>query len=109
MYFHKQDVQGISSLRILLLGFISLSMFILTYQIYFSVRLKKSLLIILSIGVVLNLLLNYLYLPQYGIIASAWASSICYTLVAILSFLDLYYLKKGNYKRRTLTMDEERE
>ena len=108
MYFHNQDVQGILSLRILLLGFISLSMFILTYQIYFSVRLKKSLLIILCIGVAVNLLLNYLYLPQYGIIASAWASSICYTLVAILSFIDLYYLKKRNYIRKTLIRDEER-
>lgn len=108
MYYNKVNFEGYNSLRVLMIGFVSLSLFILNYYIYFSVRLKKSLLIILALGVVLNLSLNYIYLPQYGIIASAWASSICYTLVAILSIIDLYYLKKRNYIRKTLMLDEER-
>lgn len=108
MYYDKINLEGSNSLRVLLIGFVSLSLFMLNYYIYFSVRLKKSLLIILGIGVVLNLLLNYVYLPKYGIIASARASSICYTLVALLSIFDLYYLKKKNYIKKTLVTDEER-
>lgn len=107
-YYKKPNPIGSESLRILLFGFVGLSVFLFNYYIYFSIRIKKSLIIILSIAVVLNLTLNYLYLPQYGIIASAWASSICYTLVAILSIIDLYYLKKRNYIRKTLMLDEER-
>jgi O-antigen/teichoic acid export membrane protein len=108
MYFDKIDIEGTYSLRTLLIGFISLSLFIFNNYIYFSIRLKKSLIIILAIGVALNLLLNYIYLPSYGIIASAWSSSICYTLVAMLSIFDLYYLKKKNYIKKTLVSDEER-
>jgi O-antigen/teichoic acid export membrane protein len=107
-YYNKPNPIGAESLRILLVGFVGLSLFIFNYYIYFSIRLKKSLIIILFIGVVLNLLLNYLYLPQYGILASAWASSICYSLVAILSFIDLYFLKKRNYRRKIILLDEER-
>ena len=108
IYFDKVNFEGANSLRVLLIGFVSLSLFILNYYIYFSVRLKKSLLTILAFGVALNLLLNYIYLPRYGIMASAWSSSICYTLVALLSVFDLYYLKKKNYIKKTLVLDEER-
>lgn len=108
IYFNKVNLEGSNSLRVLLIGFVSLSLFMLNYYIYFSVRLKKSLLTILAIGVVLNLLLNYIYLPKYGIIASAWASSFCYTLVALSSIIDLYYLKKKNYIKKILILDEER-
>lgn len=108
VYFCKQNMEGATSLRVLLLGFIPLSVFIFNYYIYFSVRLKKSLLFILAFGVGLNLVLNYVYLPKYGIMASAWASSICYTLVAILSIFDLFFLKKRNYLRKSMQLDEER-
>lgn len=107
-YYKKHNPEGVECLRILLIGFVTFSIFIFNYYIYFSIRLKKSLLIILGIGVVLNLYLNYIYLPQYGIIASAWASSFCYSLVAALSIFDLYYLKKKNFLRRTIEYDEER-
>ncbi len=108
-YYKKPNIEGVSCLRVLLIGFVTFSLFLLNYTIYFSVRLKKSLLIILGFGVGLNLILNFIYLPKYGIIASAWASTIAYSLVSLLSILDLYYLKKRNYIKKTLVLDEERQ
>lgn len=106
-YFKKHNPEGVNCLRILLIGFITLSIFIFNYYIYFSIRLKKSLLIILGLGVILNLGLNFIYLPQHGIIASAWASSISYSLVAILSVIDLFYLKRRNFINKKLEFDAE--
>jgi len=109
IYYKKLNPEGTECLRILLLGFISLSVFIFNYQLYFSVRLKKSLLILLGISLVLNMVLNYLWLPKYGIIGSAWASSVSYTVLATLTMIDLYVIKRRNYERRILVQDEERQ
>ncbi|MFN9981041.1 MAG: hypothetical protein ACK53Y_14035, partial [bacterium] len=53
-YYKKPSIEGVSCLRVLLIGFVTFSLFLLNYLIYFSVRLKKSLLIILGFGVGLN-------------------------------------------------------
>lgn len=46
------------------------------------------------LGLLLNVVLNVLYLPVYGIVAAAWSSTVCYTLMfIILAFY--YYFRRG--------------
>jgi len=97
LYFKKENLEGTNSLRALLIGFVFWSLFIFIQTIYLSIRFKKSLLVIMFFCLVLNFIINYIYLPKLGIIAAAWSSSITYFLLFILSYFDLFYLKKKNF------------
>lgn len=107
LYFKKVNPTGVETLRILLLGFISWSLFNVVYSIYLSFRLKKSLLFIMIFSLCINLGLNYFFLPKYGITAAAWSSAIAYTVLFVLSFVDLFYLKKKNYIKKEYLANQE--
>ena len=38
-------------------------------------------------GALLTLIINYLFIPKYGMYACAWATMICYTVMMVLSYL----------------------
>ncbi len=100
LYFKSEQPDALLSFRILLVGFIFWSLFYIINTINYSLRYKKSNLILLLFTVVLNLGINVFFVPRYGIIASAVASSLCYGLLFILSMVDLFYLKQRNYYRK---------
>ncbi len=47
-------------------------------------------------ALLLNIVLNKYLVPAYGIIGSAWASSISYGVLLTLSLFDLFVLKRNN-------------
>jgi len=52
-------------------------------------------------GAVVTIAINFIFIPKYGYIASAWANFICYFLIAILSFVlgQRYWKIDFEYKR----------
>ena len=98
-FLKREDVEGVLSLRILLVGYLFWSMFSMLSMIYLAKRFKKSVLLILGFIIILNLSMNYQFIPRYGISAAAVVSSSCYTLLFILCYIDLFYLKKRNNNR----------
>lgn len=103
-FFLKRDDEiGVLSLRILLIGFLFWSMFTLLYSLYLSQRVKKSVIIILGFILLLNLSLNFIFVPIYGILAAASSSSFCYALIFVISYVDLFYLKRRNFDRLQLS------
>lgn len=99
-YFKKQNDVAVQSFRILLIGYVFWSMCHLIFVVSASLRYKKSNIIILTVVVLLNLVLNYNFIPVYGILASAIASSLCYFLIFAFSYIDLYCFKLRNHRRK---------
>lgn len=100
LYFKKTNPEAVTLLRVLLIGFVSWSIFIFIHTIYFSLRFKKSLLIIMTFCLAINIGINYFLIPKYGIITAAWSSSISYTILATLCYIDLFILKKNNFLKK---------
>lgn len=100
IYFKKTNPEGVETLRILLIGFNTWAVFIYLYNVYLSIRLKKSIIFILGIGFLLNVILNFTLIPKIGIKGAAWASSISYSAICVLTIIDLYYFKKKNHLNR---------
>jgi O-antigen/teichoic acid export membrane protein len=100
MYFKHKPPEAITSFRILLIGFVFWSMYIVFNVVYLTIRMKKSNLVIIAISLALNLTINFLYIPKYGIIAAAWSSTICYALLFFMSYIDLFYLKIKNFNKK---------
>jgi O-antigen/teichoic acid export membrane protein len=56
-----------------------------------------------GIGALITLLINWMFVPHYGYIASAWAHLICYTTMVIISYyLGIRYLRINYDVRRIL-------
>lgn len=100
LYFKKPHPEGAKSLQILLIGYVFWSMYVISYSVYISIRFKKSIILCLIVLLGLNITLNYIFIPKYGIIASAWASTLCYILLFVFSYFDLFVLKRNNYNKR---------
>lgn len=100
LYFKSFNDTATTSLQVLLIGFLFWSLFILIHTIYLSIRYKKSLLIILTFCLVLNISSNFFLIPKFGIIAAAWSSSICYTVLFVLTYIDLFILKRNNFLKK---------
>lgn len=105
-FLKKSSPLASQSLQILLIGFLFWSLFIFINAIYMSIRIKKSFLIILGICVLLNLVSNYIFYPKYGLIGVAWSSSICYAILFILSYIDLFILKRNNFLKKELDNEQ---
>lgn len=55
-------------------------------------------------GALITILLNYIWIPTFGYVGSAWATLICYSSMCILSFIlgQKYYPIKYNYYKMGL-------
>ncbi|WP_276359507.1 oligosaccharide flippase family protein [Daejeonella sp. H1SJ63] len=78
---------GLKIVPVLLFGYVSLGIYInlsIWYKLSDQTRFG---LYISGIGALLTILLNVIYIPQYGYVASAWISLSAYTSMMILSYL----------------------
>lgn len=92
--------EALSSLRILLFGFVFYSLYSILTTVSYTLRYKKSNIAILVFAILLNISLNWIYIPKHGIKAAAWSSTLCYTLLFLLSYIDIFYFKKKNQRQR---------
>lgn len=96
LYFKTEIPIAVSSFRILLIGFVFWTILNFIHVLYLSIRVKKTYMSIMMFALLLNIVLNKYLVPAYGIIGSAWASSISYGVLLTLSLFDLFVLKRNN-------------
>lgn len=89
IFGNKYDA-GIPVLRVLILfvPFLSLSAFL--YKILIILDKQKDYLIISVLGAVLNISLNFLLIPYYGLLGAAWSAVITQVLLFIIYSLDVF-------------------
>lgn len=84
---------GLNVVPILLFGYVSLGIY-MNLSIWYKLSDQTKFgLYISGVGAVLTIVLNILFIPKYGFMASAWISLIAYTSMMILS----YILGQKNY------------
>lgn len=84
---------GLKIIPVLLFGYVSLGIYInlsIWYKLSDQTRYG---LYISAVGAVVTILLNFLFIPTFGYVASAWASLAAYTSMMVLS----YILGQKNY------------
>jgi len=78
---------GISVIPVLLFGYVSLGIYMNLSVWYKLTDQTKYGLYISGIGALVTIVLNVIFIPYYGYIASAWISLTAYTTMMVLSFI----------------------
>jgi O-antigen/teichoic acid export membrane protein len=84
---------GLKVVPILLFGYVSLGIYMNLSVWYKLSDQTKYGLYISGVGALLTIILNIVYIPQYGFIASAWISLLAYTSMMVMS----YFLGQKHY------------
>lgn len=89
---------SVLSLRILSFGFPAFFLSSLLMWVFLSLKKFKILAFIYLIGLIINLMLNFIFIPQYSYIGSSWITSISEYLILVLLLITLYFnLKKYEF------------
>ena len=98
MVFGDKYLNSVPIFKILLLASSVLSLEAILAQYYASIGKIKFLIYYWIVTLVLNIILNYYWIPNYGIDGAAWASLVSYFLILILVLIkiliDSQYFKK---------------
>ena len=79
--------EGLKVVPILLFANMSLGIYI-NLSIWYKITSRTwAGSIITLIGVAITFLINYIFIPRYSYIASAWATFLCYTTMMVVSFI----------------------
>jgi O-antigen/teichoic acid export membrane protein len=100
LYFKNKNSISVETFRIMLVGFLPWSLYVILNVMMHSVRYKKSNILILLIITSLNIMFNYVLGPKFGIKMIAWISVISYFILFFLSYIDMFYLKRKNFNKR---------
>jgi O-antigen/teichoic acid export membrane protein len=100
LYFKNQNPVSIETLRLLLIAFIFWSLFAIISTLSLAIRIKKTNIIAVFIALMVNVLVNLIYMPIYGIKVAAISSGIAYAILFLITYVDLFYLKKKNYIKK---------
>jgi O-antigen/teichoic acid export membrane protein len=100
MYFKNQNPVSIETLRLLLIAFVFWSLFMIVSTLSLAIRIKKTNIIAVFIALAINVIVNLIYIPIYGIKAAAISSAIAYAILFFIMYIDLFYLKKKNYLKK---------
>lgn len=83
-----------ASLRILSLGFPAFFVSSLLMWTMLSLKKYQSLVLVYAVGLVVNLILNFIFIPQYSYMAAAWITGISEYLILILQLIILVPILK---------------
>ncbi len=100
LYFKNQNPVSIETLRLLLIAFVFWSLFMIVSTLSLAIRIKKTNIIAVFVALIINVIVNLIYIPVYGIKAAAISSSIAYAVLFLITYFDLFYLKKKNYIKK---------
>ena len=81
LLYGQEFLPSVQPILLLLPGLIALSTATVLSQYFLSVGYPFKLTICWFLATILNIILNFIYIPQYGMIAAAITSTICYLLV----------------------------
>ncbi|MDZ4838923.1 MAG: oligosaccharide flippase family protein [Bacteroidota bacterium] len=83
----KDYRQGLAVVPILLLANLFLGVFYYLSQWYKQTNRTGLGAVIAIIGACITLLINFIFIPSYGYMASAWATLVCYLFMAVASYI----------------------
>lgn len=86
---------SIRSLQILSLGFPAFFISSVLFWLMVSLKLYKKILFIYLVGLILNILLNLIFIPKYSYLASSYVTGISEYLILILQVIILAFKFKG--------------
>ena len=89
LLFGEQYVVGATSLQILVISMVFLMIFTITANVFGGLGKPKISMKINLFGASVNLILNIIFIPIYGIVGAAVTSLISYFLIMILSMFNL--------------------
>ncbi|MGE0560908.1 MAG: oligosaccharide flippase family protein [Flavobacteriales bacterium] len=95
LVFGDKYLESVVIIQILLMATSVLSLETILAQYYAFIGKIKFLIYYWVITLLLNIILNYLWIPKYGIEGAAWASFISYSLILILVGLRLIFERKS--------------
>lgn len=94
-FFSEEYLASVAPLRILLLGAVTMSGWrVLANDLYGRGRPELNI-YISALSVALNIILNILWIPKFGIAGAAWATSVSYTF-AFMAITVVYARVSGN-------------
>lgn len=94
LVFGDKYIESVIIIQILLMATSVLGIEAILAQYYAFIGKIKFLIYYWIITLLLNIILNYLWIPEYGIEGAAWASLLSYTLILILVALKLSFENK---------------
>lgn len=95
LVFGDKYLESVIIIQILLMATSALSLETILAQYYAFIGKIKFLIYYWVITLLLNIILNYLWIPKYGIEGAAWASFISYSLILVLVGLRLIFERKS--------------
>lgn len=90
-FFGNQFISSVEPLFILLIAMYFWSLLSIVTQFFAANNYPWKAVLIWIPGIILNIVINYLWIPKYGMLAAAWSSVLTYSLTF---FLHLILLKK---------------
>ncbi len=95
LVFGDKYLESVIIIQILLMATSVLSLETILAQYYAFIGKIKFLIYCWVVTLILNIILNYLWIPKYGIEGAAWASFISYSLILVLVGLRLIFERKS--------------
>jgi O-antigen/teichoic acid export membrane protein len=95
LVFGDKYLESVIIIQILLMATSVLSLETILAQYYAFIGKIKFLIYYWVITLLINIILNYLWIPKYGIEGAAWASFISYSLILVLVGLRLIFERKS--------------
>jgi len=92
--FGQAFVSGYMALVLITMSFFIYSLLLTSETILMIMKKTKLILFNTSLTVVLNLILNFIFIPLYGIMGAAFATSVSFIFMSILIFIENYYFTK---------------
>ncbi len=93
--------EALTIIPVLCIGYL----FVFLYQIYvnYAINCKKTVNITINtiIAAVLNIVLNYIFVPMYGYQAAAYTTLVSYMVLFLLHYLNSKYILKGDVFKLT--------
>ncbi len=98
MFFGKQFVLSVKPLFILLIAMYFWSLLSIITQFFAANNYPWKAVYIWIPGIVLNIVINWIWIPKYGMLAAAWSSVLAYGLTFMLHFILLNKYQKVHLK-----------
>jgi O-antigen/teichoic acid export membrane protein len=102
LFWGTEYISGAIALRLLAIGYFFFSLSSISNNILASLGKSKIILYNLFAVSIINLGMNLLLIPNYGIVGAAFATMTSLSLWAILILLEVYYFTKINPFRRKI-------
>jgi O-antigen/teichoic acid export membrane protein len=101
-YKHTEYAEGIGVVPVLALGYIFLGIYY-NLSVWYKLTDKNMFGAYITVmGVVITVLLNYLLVPKFGYLGSAWATFFCYLYMMVVSYIQGQKHYKIPYATRKL-------